>query len=393
MLEYLPMANRHTLLVVDDEPDVVKSVKDLLRLDYTVYTATRAVDALQIMQDHEIHVVMTDQRMPGMTGVEFLKNVRGDYPEAVRLLFTGYADIKAVIDAINAGSVYRYINKPWDPDELQAVIREACERYDLITDRKKLLDDLRDKNTELERANAELKTASELKSAFIQVASHELRTPLTILLGLNDLAARAAGEAEPLHGWLLRIKSAGDRLLHLINQIITMMSTGKFDQKIDKKPTDLPGLLTAAADDVSPFVELRSQTLVRDWPSDLGWIPLEQERIRDSMNHVLLNAIKFTSDGGKIVISAKRLTDGGAEISVSDNGIGISPENQQHLFEPFFTGFNVGHHASGHFEYGRQGLGLGLSVVKSFVEMHGGTLTVQSQIGKGTTFTIRLPAS
>ncbi len=386
------MSIRHTLLVVDDEPDVVKSVKDLLRLDYTVFTATRAVDGLKIMEENEIQVVMTDQRMPGMSGVEFLKNVRVAYPETVRLLFTGYADIKAVIDAINAGSVYRYITKPWDPDELQTVIREACERFDLLADRKNLLQDLKSKNAELEKANAELKSANELKSAFIQVASHELRTPLTILLGLNDLATRSAGNAEPLHGWLVRIKAAGDRLLHLINQIITMLAAGKFDQNMEKTPTPLAALLDGAVDDVAPFVELRGQSVHRDWADDLGSIPLEPTRIRDSINHLLLNAIKFTSDGGKIAISARRIADGGAEISVIDNGIGISPENLKHLFEPFFTGFDVGHHASGQFEYGRQGLGLGLSVVKSFVELHGGTLTVQSDLGKGTTFTIRLPA-
>ena len=78
---------------------------------------------------------MTDQRMPEMTGVEFLHRIRGEHPEAIRLLFTGYADIRAVIDAINQGNVYRYITKPWDPDELQTVIREAGERYDLIVER------------------------------------------------------------------------------------------------------------------------------------------------------------------------------------------------------------------------------------------------------------------
>ncbi len=385
------MPKRHSLLVVDDEPDVVKSVKDLLRLDYQVFTATKAVDGLQIMEQNEIHVVMTDQRMPGMSGVEFLKSVREKYPEAVRLLFTGYADIKAVIDAINAGSVYRYITKPWDPDELQSVIREACERFDLMAERKKLLADLQTKNAELEKVNAELKTASELKSAFIQVASHELRTPLTILLGLNDLARRTAGDTEPLHGWLIRIKSAGDRLLHLINQIITMLAAGKFDQRIEKTPTPLGVLLANSVEDVAPFVELRGQSVLRDWADDLGSIPLEPNRIRDSINHLLLNAIKFTSDGGKIAVSARRTEGGGAEIAVIDNGIGISPENLPHLFEPFFTGFKVDRHASGQFEYGRQGLGLGLSVVKSFVELHGGTLTVQSELGKGTTFTMRLP--
>src|SRR5271155_4440877 len=115
---------KHTVLVVDDEPDVVKSVQDLLRLDYRVLGATRASDAMELMRREEIHLVMTDQRMPEMTGVEFLRKVRGEYPEAVRLLFTGYADIRAVIDAINQGNVYRYITKPWDPEELQSLIRE-----------------------------------------------------------------------------------------------------------------------------------------------------------------------------------------------------------------------------------------------------------------------------
>src|SRR5205823_13844227 len=167
-----PPKRRHTILIVDDEPDVVKSVQDLLRLDYKVLGTTRAADALVILNKEIVHVVMTDQRMPEMSGVEFLHKVRDQHPDAIRLLFTGYADIRAVIDVINQGNVYRYITKPWDPDELQRVIREACERRDLMAERQRLLDELKGKNEELERANA-------LKQAFIEVASHELRTPLT----------------------------------------------------------------------------------------------------------------------------------------------------------------------------------------------------------------------
>lgn len=387
------MPRRHTLLVVDDEPDVVKSVQDLLRFDYKVFTATRAVDGMKILQEQEVHVVMSDQRMPEMTGVEFLKNCRGDHPEAIRLLFTGYADIKAVIDAINAGNVYRYLTKPWDPDELQTVIREACERFDLIAERKKLTADLKEKNEQLERVNRELRDANELKSAFIQVASHELRTPLTILLGLSDLAARAPGLGEPVRGWLGRIKAASDRLMHLVEQIITMLAAGRYEQLVEKKPTDLPSLIGRAVDDVQPFIELRGQSLVCEFPPDLGELPLEAERIRDALNHLLLNAVKFTPDGGKITISAQRTPDGGAQIAVADTGVGIDPAHQAHLFEPFFTGFKVEHHSSGQFEYGRQGLGLGLSVVKEFVEMHGGTLAVQSEPGHGTVFTMKLPGA
>ena len=122
--------------------------------------------------------------------------IRGEHPEAIRLLFTGYADIRAVIDAINQGNVFRYITKPWDPDELQAIIREACERYDLIVERKRLIDELQDEERGTRaRANAELVKSNELKHAFIQVASHELRTPLTILLGLTRLAIESPERA------------------------------------------------------------------------------------------------------------------------------------------------------------------------------------------------------
>src|SRR5271168_3591207 len=141
---------KRCLLVVDDEPDLVHSVQDLLRFDYRVLGATRAADGLKIMDKEEVHIVMTDQRMPEMTGVEFLKRLRQSHPEVVRLLFTAYADIKAVIDAINQGSVYRYIPKPFDPQELQTVLKQAVEHYDLVAQRKELLAELQTKNQQLE---------------------------------------------------------------------------------------------------------------------------------------------------------------------------------------------------------------------------------------------------
>src|SRR5262249_4367468 len=95
---------KHCLLVVDDELDIVHSLQDLLRFDYRVLGATRAVEGLQIVQREQVHIVMTDQRMPEMTGVEFLARLRDAHPDTIRLLFTAYADIKAIADAINQGS-------------------------------------------------------------------------------------------------------------------------------------------------------------------------------------------------------------------------------------------------------------------------------------------------
>jgi DNA-binding NtrC family response regulator len=134
---------RHPVLIVDDEPDILYSLRDLLRREFDLHTALNAHQALQILEWQPIHVVLADQRMPGVTGVDLLDRIRREHPEVVRLIFTGYADIKAVIDAINKGSVYHYLTKPWDPDELRLVLRRACDHYEQVGERQHLLRDLR----------------------------------------------------------------------------------------------------------------------------------------------------------------------------------------------------------------------------------------------------------
>ncbi len=386
------MGRRHTILVVDDEADVIASVQDLLRLDYRVLGATRAEEGLQILRREAVHVVLTDQRMPGLSGVEFLRQVRESYPEVTRLLFTGYADIKAVIDAINQGNVFRYIPKPWDPEELQTIIRQAVGQFDLLEERKRLLADLRAKNLELEQTNQELRQSQELKTAFIKVASHELRTPLTILLGLTELTLRSPGLAEPLKGWLTHAHKACVRLQRLIDQLIQMLLVDRVDRPLDRTTTDLTELLQTAAEDVRPFVEQRRQTFSLELAPDLGTLKLDAVKIRDGLDHLLLNAIKFTPDGGTARLAGRRTADRSIEITVADTGLGIDPVSLPYIFQPFFTAFDVSRHSSGQFEFNRRGLGLGLSLVKAFVEMHGGRIEVASQPGQGTTFTITLPA-
>src|ERR1700674_2067054 len=218
---------KHCLLVVDDEPDLVQSVKDLLRFDYKVLVATRAVEGLKIMQREKVHIVMSDQRMPEMTGVEFLKHLRDSHPETVRLLFTAYADLNAVTDAINQGNVYRYISKPWEPDELKTVLRQAVDYYDLQQERRRLILEVHEKNQQLEIANEELRRANDVKRAFIRVASHELRTPLTIVMGLSELAKDTLsgdrggyGSSPPLNEWMGQIHKASTRLNERVDQVV-----------------------------------------------------------------------------------------------------------------------------------------------------------------------------
>lgn len=384
---------KHTLLVIDDEPDLVQSVKALLRFEYKVLGATRAHEGLQIMEQTPVHIVMSDQRMPEMTGVQLLTQIREKYPDTVRLLFTAYADMQAVIDAINEGNIYRYITKPWATGDLQAMLRQAAEHYDLVMERKQLLTELQDKNAKLEAANFELQQSNELKKAFIKVASHELRTPLTIVLGLADLAKGTKSLPEPVDYWIDRIHHGAQRLTDRVDQMLNLLMADRYDKLLVRKQVSVTEVIQAAIADVRTFVERRHQILEINIAEDVGTFFVEKEKIHDSLLQLMINAVKFTPDQGTIRIKALRKANGLVDISVSDTGMGIEPASLARIFDPFFTRFDVSRHCSGDYEFDRRGLGLGLSVVKAFVEMHGGRIRVHSVVGKGSTFTISIPGN
>ncbi|MFO0910627.1 MAG: hybrid sensor histidine kinase/response regulator [Isosphaeraceae bacterium] len=380
---------RPTLLVVDDEPEVLHSVHDLLRLEYRVLTCEKGAQAVEILRsDEPIHVVMSDQRMPGMTGVEVLKHARRLRPEATRLLFTAYADVKAVVDAINQGHVFRYITKPWDPDELQTVIRQAVDQYELVAERDRLLSELTETNQRLIEANR-------LKSAFIEVASHELNTPVAVVLGLAQLWKLTQDDAATpaQRHWVERMQHAGKRLAATVERMLKLIKADEFAQPIETRPTELEPLIHEAIEEVSPFLSARRQSVELKIDPALGTAEVDPDKISDTLMNLLINAIKFTPDDGVVRVEAGPAPDlaDHIRIAVSDRGIGISPEMRPYVFEPFFTGFDTMHHSSGEFGFCKRGIGLGLCLVKRFVEMHRGRVDFASEPGSGSTFSFTLP--
>lgn len=377
---------RPTLLVVDDEPEVLRSLFDLFRLEYQVLTFERGDEALRVLREIDVHVVMSDQRMPSMTGVEFLSEVKRIQPEATRLLFTGYADVKAIIDAINQGHVFRYITKPWDPEELQAVVRQAVEHHDLLVERQRLV-------AELKQTNMQLMEANRLKGAFIEVASHELNTPVAVVLGMAELwrmtQAQTATSLE--QNWVERIQVAGRRLASTVERMMKLLRTDAFDHTLDLHETELERLLRQAVDNLQPFLDARNQRVEVQADPQLGTAEVDPSKLSDILSNLIVNAIKFTPDGGTISISARPEGEDHVLFEVTDPGVGINPADRDHLFEPFFTGYDVRHHSSGEYQFCRRGIGLGLCLVKTFVEMHGGKVQVHSTPGSGSTFCFTLP--
>lgn len=144
------MDKKINILYVDDETNNLVAFKANFRNYYNVYTAESAAEGLQILKDQKVHIIITDQRMPNMTGVEFLESIIKEYPDPIRMLLTGYVDIAAVIEAINKGQVYRYIMKPINVDDLKITIDNAFEVYSLREENKELMKSLLRVNKQLE---------------------------------------------------------------------------------------------------------------------------------------------------------------------------------------------------------------------------------------------------
>ncbi|WZO96963.1 hybrid sensor histidine kinase/response regulator [Isosphaeraceae bacterium EP7] len=377
---------RPTLLVVDDEPEVLRSMQDLFRPDYRVIAFEGGQAALEAMAaEPDVHVIISDQQMPRMSGVEFLRRARLIHPQATRLLMTGFADIRAVIGAINEGGVFRYITKPCDPDELIGLVRQGVEQHNLITERTRLVDDLT-------RTNASLVEANRLKTAFIEVASHELNTPVAVVLGMSELWRMSQGKeaTKAERDWVDRIHAAGKRLAGSVERMLKLLRADRFDRTLDIQEVDLGSLLDRSLADLDPFLRARHQHVVVN-ADRLGSAEVDPAKMHDVFANLIVNAIKFTADGGTIRVDACDVGGNAVKFTVIDEGIGICADDRPHLFEPFFTGYDTMHHSSGDFQYCKKGIGLGLCLVKAFVELHGGHVAVISKPGEGSTFSFTIP--
>jgi signal transduction histidine kinase len=381
------IAKRPTLVVVDDEPEVLRSLYDLFRLEFRVLTFERAADALLALRGaDDVDVIMSDQRMPEMTGVRFLEAARTLHPDATRLLITGYADIRAVIDAINRGHIFRYVTKPWDSEELATILRQAVEQHQLIAEKNRLL-------RELKETNARLIEADRLKGKFMEVASHELNTPVTVVLGLTELwkmtQGPCASSAERM--WVDRIHGAGRRLASIVERMLKLLKSDRMTPTLTFDLVELGPLIRQVIAELQPFLEARDQEIQLRIDPDLGSAEVDPPKVSDVLTNLIVNAIKFTPDGGMIFVEAGPDGDDRVLVRVTDRGAGIEPEDCSHLFEPFFTGNDTMHHSSGDYQFGKRGMGLGLCLVKTFVELHGGTVDVETAPGLGSTFAFRLP--
>lgn len=386
--------HRPTLLIIDDEEEILKALRRQFRHDYNVEIAADANAAWQIMTRVPVHVIISDQRMPGMTGSEFFKRVKTEFPDAIRLLFTGYSDIRAVIDAINDGNVYRYITKPWDAVELETIVREAFQRYALIAHNRRLVEELQEANAQLEarvrertaelaEANEQLRALNDQTNRFMGIAAHDLRSPLAAIRGFTDLMLTGRADVSSYDEFLTIIAETTQDMLNLLNDLldITTIETGQLTLnpqrvnlarfvervvKLNRRMGEKKGIHLET--DIAPGL--------RDWTFD-------PRRIEQVLNNFLSNAFKY-SNADTTVWLIVRPAGSELEFAVQDQGQGIRAEELDRLFGEFqqVSSRPTGNEGS---------TGLGLSICKRIVEQHRGQIGVESMYGVGSRFYFRLP--
>lgn len=337
-----------TLVLVDDEVDTLDALKRLFRNRFDIAAYSNPEDALASIESlKEISVIVSDQRMPQMKGAEFLKRSRSLFPDAVRILLTGYTDIESAVDAINDGHIYRYMAKPWDPTDLLQTVEEAAQKYKLLK---------------------ELKLSNEIKSNFIAMINHELKTPLTVLSAHVQLLSEDA-VAPSVQSSLVRIQSSVNRLESVITRAVDalrVLADGRSSvEKSTSKRVDLKAWLEANISMLTNGVvgsgNSTDRVTVRNLASAL--VDFDESHFRVALREVLDNAHRFADPAEPKVEVGWDPSD--LTLTVSNP---CAPEVQQRLqaevtdlLEPFRTGHSALHH--------KRGLGLGLPIAAAHAEL------------------------
>jgi two-component system sensor histidine kinase/response regulator len=361
------MEQKPKILIIDDEEVVLDSCAQILKGgSFQIMTATDGTKGLALVQEFLPDLVFVDLKMPGISGFEVLEKIHEFDSTIVTVVITGFATVGSAVDAMKQGA-YDFLPKPFTPDEFRLITRRSIERRKLTLEAISL------------RREKEL-----LREQFASIVSHELKAPLGAvqqnLFALEFELSNILNESQKEK--LERLKTRVDELLKLINSWLRVISVDINKLKEGFTQIAITKPISNALESVATLAARKNIQIISTVGEELHPILGDSLSLSEVFVNILGNSLKYSPDGTKVNIDAVE-QEHNLIISIKDSGVGISPEELPHIFDGFYRGKSGQSMASGH--------GIGLAVARQIVEAHDGSIAVESELGKGTTFMVSLP--
>ncbi len=361
------------VLYLDDEKDNLEVFKFNFFKDHDIFLAQNVQEATSILNNEDIHVLITDYRMPEMSGAEFVASIMNDHPDPVRIVLTAHSDYDTIIDSINTARIFHFATKPWKKEELANVIKNADEYYRLKQSNNQLMQKLTDINRQLEQELNQTKNLvwtqnSEIEK-FEQITSHHLKTPLRsigtmVQWIINDNLSNMDVKTQE---YMTILDSNLKKMYRLLDGLLDYIKVG-----IHTKSTHQSEIST-----LIPELKTRYEGITMSCSYDNGVIPIEGNHMRILLDEILKNA--YETGANNIELNCLNPGNGYLELSVRNDGPPIESVHQPKIFDLFYTYSKQENH-----------LGIGLAKVKKIVDLYQGNINIEST-DKLTEFKIRFP--
>jgi signal transduction histidine kinase len=388
LVERLGVETQRTggVLLVDDEELNLKVLRSFLDDAWNVHEAISGAQALAVADRVPLDVIVTDQRMPGMSGVDLLEEFRRRRPDVAGIVLTGYADMQVLESAINRANVFRFLRKPWEPNDVLQAIEQASTHVVQRRTIEKLVALLARRTDELHTSIEQLKMHQQLLlglerlGTIGQLASgitHDLRNVMVALRTAEwEMAQTAVSPA--LRETMTLGLSGVDNLLSMLQTIHEYARTGSLtlQTKVVDPATVVKDAIAISRMDL--LFRLRKVECTVEQP--LPKLQADRQKLTQVLVNLVRNALQATEDGAAVRVAARAMPGGQVELAVEDDGPGVAPEHREKLFQPFVS------------SKGEKGLGMGLYMAKLIVESHHGRIRLADR-PKGARFEVVLPAS
>jgi two-component system sensor histidine kinase/response regulator len=361
------MDEKSRILIIDDEEVVLDSCSHILKgSQYKITTANNGQLGLDLVKEFKPDLIFVDLKMPGISGLEVIEKIRDIDPTMVVIVITGFATVSSAVEAMKNGA-YDFLPKPFTPDEFRLITQRGLDKRNLILETIQL------------RREKEM-----LREQFAAIVSHELKAPLGVVQqNLYVLVSELSDKlTEDQKAKFERLQAKISELINLILTWLRVLSVDVMKIRESFKAISISAVILKAIENISPQATRKDVEIVPSFKEPLPMVNGDEGTLVETVVNILGNAIKYSRSGSQVELKAEQ-EEKDVVISVTDTGIGISKEDLPFIFNDFYTGKEG--------QKIEKSTGLGLAITRRIIEAHFGSVSVESELGKGSKFTIRLP--